>query len=64
MEKRTAPMNFRPTASNRGKLEKAQALGFEMTELLNGMIERHFDNYVSEAARAKIQKLQKALAPR
>jgi hypothetical protein len=64
MEKRAAPMNWRPTRQNRERLEKALDMGFEMTEILNGLVEKHFDSFVKEAARERIQKMQAVLATR
>ena len=64
MEKRAKPIQFRPTQTNRERLEKVQSMGIEMTEVLNGLLEKHFDSFVNEVARSRIKDLQKMIAPR
>lgn len=63
-QKKAASMGFRPYQANRDRLEKAQALGFEMSEVMNGLIEKYLDSYVREAAQDKIRQMQKVLATR
>ena len=64
MEKRAKPTQFRLTQKNREKLEKAQELGFEMTEVVDTLIEKHFDSFLTEAVQKRIQQMQSALASR
>jgi len=62
MEKRAAPVQFRPTQTNRAKLDLAAKLGIEMTEVMNGVLAIYGDSYLKELAKTRIQELQKMVS--
>ncbi len=58
MEKVYPKRSFRPTSDNQQRLEFADKLGFNVSELINEVLKENLDQHM----KTKVEKLRKALS--
>jgi hypothetical protein len=61
-EKRSGPFVFRPTQTNKKRLDYAAELDINCSEIVNECLEKHLQEFLARAIKAKAQQLQKALS--
>ena len=49
--KKTTQRTFRPTAENQERLELADRIGLNVSELINEVLEKHFNSHLENKAR-------------